>query len=396
VLYFFLSYARGPDDPYIRRFYDDLCNEVRAHAGLDQTDEVGFFDIHNIELGDHWPQALVDAIAKCSCFLALYSPAYFLSRPCGREWTLFAQRSAGGGNPRVQGLVPVVWLPPKELPEVAQSIHYGIDVQEAAYHQHGLRQMLRLHSLHDPYYVFLNAIATHIVAVAGSDQAPPSGLSEQDFARLDSAFHPPGPGAVSGSADTLHFVVAAPTRAEAEAIARDGSFYGTDPLHWSPFGPGRPLRDYAQKVASEYGFEATFAGLDQLTERIKTARQRNHIVVLLVDPWCVDVAAHRDLLRDYDRQREQVSAMLVVMSPVDAQTEANSGRLADLMSEVLGSSERRLGQIMSRRSIITGPSFEADLAVVLAEARNRLVVDGQISRRPPPGKYPPRPMLEGP
>ncbi|WP_433206712.1 TIR-like protein FxsC [Dactylosporangium sp. CS-047395] len=390
MLYFFLSYARGTDDLFVRRFYDDLCNEVRAHAGARQSEEVGFFDLHNIDPGQHWPQALIEAIAECRCFLALYSPAYFLSRPCGKEWTLFGQRSAGEDNPRVQGLVPIVWLPPRELPEVARSLHYGIDVPEVEYHRHGLRQLLRLERLHDAYNEFLTNIAEHIVDIA--DRAPPTGLLAQNFELLDSAFHQPG----SGSGATLHFVVAAPTRPEAEAIERDGECYGTDPLHWSPFGPGQPLKDQAQRIASEFGLEASFSGLDQLADRIKAARQHNHIVVLLVDPWSFDVAAHRDMLREYDRHREHVSAVLVVMSETDAQTQAHGSRLADLMHDVLTNSERRLGEVMSRRSVNTGQSFEADLTVVLAEARNRRVVDGQVSRRRPPGKFPPRPMLEGP
>jgi FxsC-like protein len=397
VLYFFLSYARGPDDLFVRRFYDDLCSEVRVLAGCGHDDEVGFLDNHNIEPGQHWPRALINAIAECKCFVALYSPAYFLSRPCGKEWRLFQQRSLFGPDSPVQGLVPIVWLPPRELPEVARSVHYDLDVPEEDYRRRGLRQLLRLQRMHDAYIDFLSTIAERIVDAA--QESPPAGAVDLDFEQLESAFHPIEPGAGDGGelpTQTIHFVVVAPTRAEADAIARDGGFYGADPLHWAPFGPGQPLRDYAQKVASEFGFEALFTGLDRLADRIKVARQHNHIVVLLIDPWCVDVAAHRELLREYDRHREHVAAMLVVMSAADTQTQAHSTRLADLMHETLGNNERRLGEVMWRRSVITGPSFEADLAVVLAEARNRLAADGRVYRRPPPGDYPPRPILAGP
>ncbi|MER7281506.1 TIR-like protein FxsC [Dactylosporangium sp. NPDC000244] len=407
MLYFFLSYARGPDDVFVRKFYSDLCNEVRAHAGVGHDVEVGFLDNHNIEPGQHWPQALVDAIADCSCFLALYSPAYFLSRPCGKEWKLFEQRSHGSHfdeSPRIQGLIPIVWLPPRELPPEVQAVHYDLDVADEDYRRRGLRQLLRLQRNRDAYLEFLSNIAERIVTAARTP--PPRGSVNQDFAQTDSAFHLSRLGledsgelpARFGTGQMIHFVVAAPTRAEAEGIERDGGFYGADPLEWSPFGPGQPqpLREYAQKVASDAGFESMFTGLDRLADRVKMAQQYNHIVVLLVDPWSADVAAHRERLLEIDHLRDHVSAMLVVMSATDPQTQANSPRLVDLMHDTLGNNERRLGEVLSRRSVLTWPSFEADLAAVLAEARNRLVADGRISRRPPPGDYPPRPILEGP
>ncbi|GAA4253300.1 hypothetical protein GCM10022255_053620 [Dactylosporangium darangshiense] len=407
MLYFFLSYARGPDDLFVRKFYNDLCSEVRVHAGRSHDDEVGFLDNHNIEPGQHWPQALVNAIAECSCFLALYSPAYFLSRPCGKEWKLFELRSrpsARDDSTPLPGLIPIVWLPPRELPEVARSVHYDLDVQEDDYRRRGLRQLLRLQRMHDAYIDFVSTIAEHIVAAGRTP--PPRGFTDLDFEQLESAFHPAKAGpedsgelpARFGTGQTIHFVVAAPTRAEAEAIERDGDFYGADALHWAPFGPQQPqpLREYAQKVASEFGFESLFTGLDRLADRVKVAQQYNHIVVLLVDPWSAEIAAHRERLLEYDHHRDHVSAMLVVMSAADAQTQAHSARLADLMHDTLGNNERRLDEVMLRRSVLTWPSFEADLAVVLAEARNRLVADGRVYRRPPPGDYAPRPILEGP
>jgi hypothetical protein len=75
VLYFFLSYARGDDDIFVKRFYQDLCGEVRVLVGTARDEEVGFLDNYNIEPGHHWPQALVTALAECASFLALYAPA---------------------------------------------------------------------------------------------------------------------------------------------------------------------------------------------------------------------------------------------------------------------------------------------------------------------------------
>jgi FxsC-like protein len=132
----------------------------------------------------------------------------------------------------------------------------------------------------------------------------------------------------------------------------------------------------------ELGFESLFTGLDRLGDRVKVAQQHNLIVVLRLDPWSADVAADREQLLEYDHHREHVSAILVVMSARDVQTQDHSGRLAKFMHNTLGIGERRLRRVTLRRSVLTGPSFEADLAVVLAEARNRLVADGRVFRRP--------------
>jgi FxsC-like protein len=399
VLYFFLSYARGPDDLFVRRFYNDLCSEVRVHAGLDRDAEVGFLDNHNIEPGQNWPQALINALADCHCFLALYSPAYFLSQPCGKEWTMFSSRSRGRDDDTPTGLIPVVWLPPRELPEVAKAVHYDLDVTDEDYRRRGLRQLLRLQRLHDAYIEFLDAIAERIVSVA--TMPPPRGVTQLDFDGLESAFHPRDAAgelaARLGGTQTVHFVIAAPSEEEAAAIGRRPEFYGAEPLDWAPFHPvqRRPLREYAQKVASDLGFASLFTGLDRLGDRIKLAQQHNHVVVLLVDPWSAEVESYRERLLEYDQNREHV-AMLAVMSADDEQTQEHSGRLGELMHATLGSSETRLDPLMLRTGVLTGPSFQADLAGVLTLARNRLIADGRVLRRPPPGHFGPRPILEGP
>jgi FxsC-like protein len=404
VLYFFLSYARGPDDIFVRRFYNDLCSEVRVHAGAGRDAEVGFLDNHNIEPGQSWSQALVSALAECTCFLALYSPAYFLSRPCGKEWTMFEQRSRASARDgaTVTGLIPLVWLPPRELPDVAKALHYDLDVPEDDYRRRGLRQLLRLQRLHDAYMEFISNVAERIVATAASP--PPRGSTHLDFERLESAFHrrsgqdvDAGELSAAGG-QMIHFVIAAPSRAEAESVGRNGAFYGEHSQDWAPFRPllAQPLREYAQKVASELGFQSMFTGIDQLGDRIKLAQQHNHIVVLLVDPWSAEVSAYRHLLEEYDDHREHVSAVFIVMSHADHETQERRGDLTQLMHRTLSNNERRLDEIMLRRSVLTGPSFEADLQAVLAEARNRLVAGGRIFRHPPPGHYAPRPILEGP
>jgi FxsC-like protein len=409
VLYFFLSYARGNDDIYVKQFYQDLCNEVRVLVGA-RDDDVGFLDNLNIDPGQHWPQALVDAVAECASFLALYSPAYFLSRPCGKEWTLFARRSqehVHEDSAQLSGLIPVVWHPPRELPGVARSLQYDLDLPDAAkeaYARRGLRQLLRLQRHKDDYLELVSAVADRIVEAAASP--PPPGSREIEFEQLESAFHLDSASADDDATDltslvatgqTIHFVTVALSRVEAESIHRSSTFYGDRPHDWAPFRPllPRPLGEYAQKVASEQGFRSTVKTVEQLNECLKLAQQQNHIVVLLIDAWSAELQRYRRMLEDFDHQ-DNVAAVLIVMSHNDPETQRRSHELADRMRRTLLNTERRLDEVMLRRSVLTGPSFEADLQVVLAEARNRLIKSGRVFRHPPHEPPGPRPILEGP
>ncbi|BCB82576.1 hypothetical protein Pflav_089860 [Phytohabitans flavus] len=119
MLYFFLSYARGDDDLSVQKFFHDLSAEVRAHAGLASGEEVGFFDVHSLEVGASWSPRLVDALSQCQSFIALVSPRYLLSEPCGREWAVFSDRIRRyerevGVTP--SALLPLLWLPHPSCP----------------------------------------------------------------------------------------------------------------------------------------------------------------------------------------------------------------------------------------------------------------------------------------
>src|SRR4051794_10004446 len=116
---FFLSYATGKpeDDKLVGRLYDDICADVVLHSG--RHAEVGFLDRREIRAGMDWSEALVDAVATCTVFVALCSPAYFTSVPCGREWTIFLERLRRARGPVARSaLIPLQWVV-AEMPPIA-------------------------------------------------------------------------------------------------------------------------------------------------------------------------------------------------------------------------------------------------------------------------------------
>lgn len=108
---FLLSYDREDGEGgYVRQFYDDLCDELARRAGWDK-DSIGYWD-QRVPVGARWPDRLVEALRTCRVFVPLYSPRFYGSAYCGREWWIFSERVGDYEAQARQAadlIVPVVW-----------------------------------------------------------------------------------------------------------------------------------------------------------------------------------------------------------------------------------------------------------------------------------------------
>ncbi|GAA4473473.1 TIR-like protein FxsC [Phytohabitans houttuyneae] len=411
MLYFFLSYARGDDDVSVQRFFHDLSAEVRAHAGLASGEEVGFFDVHSLEVGATWSPRLVEALSRCRSFIALVSPRYLLSEPCGREWAIFADRVRqyerdAGVNP--SALLPLIWLPPPQLPDAVAALQYHNDILTEAYTRTGLRQLMRLQRNQDSYYDLIVELARQIVQTAHSHDVPNANAGI-DFKEVPSAFHtrttsqaavPSEP----GLARNVQFVVAAPARGELTAnglggLDRDSQYYGATSVEWAPYRPTLPgpIVDYARTVAERRGFRSEVAGTDGLVQRIGEARRTNQIVVLLVDVWSTMLGEYRQALAECNQldqnAEDPVTAVMVPLSHDDQQAQFHRRQLTDSLRAIFFRRSIHGDDVMFRSSILTYQAFDADLQVVLEAARNRAFTSGTVHNRPT-GPSVSRPILQ--
>jgi hypothetical protein len=163
IIYF--SYARANNDAYLRRFVQDLCEEVRALVGASRDAQIGFFDQQDIELGEDWKATVADALATAQTVVAILSPAYFKSAFCGKELAVFQQRASQAPRGR-PALLPIVWMPwrPEETPEAVKPLQLQLGDPGAAYNTKGLRSLLKQVSLYEVTYVdFLQSVAQDIV-----------------------------------------------------------------------------------------------------------------------------------------------------------------------------------------------------------------------------------------
>jgi tetratricopeptide (TPR) repeat protein len=197
--YFFLSYRHTPKlvghdetDPdfYVAKLYSDLCNHLFNISSLPLADNLGFMD-RELRPGNQWTVKLANALATCRVFMPLYSPRYFGSENCGREWYAFAQRAAAmsaGGAEHLEAIVPALWVPvhPEQLPETARTIHYLIGDYSGAYATHGFYRLMRMSRYADDYEEAVYELACRIRDVAETSPVAPG--PPDDFDSLVNAF----------------------------------------------------------------------------------------------------------------------------------------------------------------------------------------------------------------
>lgn len=422
--YFFLSYARGDDSDSINRFYEDLCADVRDHAGLPRGTEVGFLDVHTIDIGAAWSPRLARYLASCGTFLALVSPRYLRSDMCGREWAVFASRlaqhTAPGGEPP-PALMPLLWLPPPKLPAVIEELQYHNELLPPAYRDKGLRQMIRLDRYRNEYVEFVDSLARQIVRTTEEAHVPPIALP-LDLQQVRSIFDSRGPtvrtpkmiapAPVNNRAPEsgpggqgVHIVVAAPSAADVTSaplaeLGRDARYYGATPVDWTPFVPEltMSLARFAQEIARQHEFTAVVTDVTNLPAALSEARTANHLVIILIDLWVTHLEEPRRILAQYDQPAgadEPLTAVMVPVSATDRHTQASHEELARALTQLLGNRLRSLDGVLVRTSILSHRAFDADLQVVLERSRNQAFRTHPPYHRPA-GRSGNRPILQGP
>lgn len=417
--YFFLSYARDDADGHLDKFYQDLCNAVRAKTGK-KLPEIGFRDQANMGLGDDWLYSLAEAIASAHVFVALCSPSYFASDMCGKEWQLFTElaRARGtGATGQPSNLLPITWFPTTHLPAAAQRLQHFHENLGDVYNREGLNYLCRFKRHEDDYWNFVMRFADRIVEV-GKTGPPPAPASTPDLEETANAFvvdrpvpPPPvesgsGPGkpfvaSTATSAPGPHgphhvtFVIVAAPLSEIQELRDLTHFYDANPFRWSPYQPDSPERICisAQRVAVGKDMTSELAHAlagTSIVDLLKQARERNQILALIVDVWTTHIETYHTVLLAYDADDTSTSPVLVPWSKDDPELSAHSeDHQAQLRTILPRISERQDSLFRSR--IPTIDDFRTDLDTMLDIAQSRIFQSGRVVRDTgddPPGRRP--------
>ncbi|WP_330328960.1 TIR-like protein FxsC [Streptomyces sp. NBC_00536] len=323
--YFFLSYAHtprlgttGPDvNESVERFFRDLCDEVMALADLPEGAAAGFMD-RQIGLGEGWSDRLGHVLATCRVFVPLYSPRYFASETCGKEWFAFAQRSlyerARGVEP-VEAIVPALWVLtlPEQMPRVARRVQFDSRPFGEDYTSEGLYALMRLRAFAQEYRQAVHALATRIVEVGES--APLPSRRTVDYLNVPSAFR-----AATRSEESLRIAVVAPTLRNLPE-GRDPRYYGDTPDDWNPYHPesARPLADVATGLAFQLNEQVDVSTLADEVTRVVRGVASSGPLILLVDAWALRVPELRAGLAALDAAREPGTIVLCARHRLDMQ-----------------------------------------------------------------------------
>ncbi|MFE3284490.1 TIR-like protein FxsC [Streptomyces sp. NPDC059233] len=345
--YFFLSYAHtprfgagGPDpDMWVERLFRDLCGHVMAMTDLPAGFPVGFMD-RDIRSGEGWSERLSEALANCRVFVPLFSPRYFTSQMCGKEWYAFAQRAihhgavSPGGQPP-EAIVPALWVPvpPSQLPGPAERLQFNHNTFGERYVTDGLYGLIKLRGYAEQYEKAVYELARRIVHVGKNvDLAP---VRPVDYRVVPSAFGTTGSPA-GGPSRTLHVTVAAASRHDLPE-GRSPEYYGESALEWNPYHPvaQRPIAYVAEDLVKNLNYQTTVASFDDEAGHFDSKQPPTRPEILIVDRWAVEDEHRRQRLAAFDQEHRPWINVVVPWNRYDSQSRAKEAELARRLEETL-------------------------------------------------------------
>ncbi|GAA0593550.1 hypothetical protein GCM10010394_23610 [Streptomyces crystallinus] len=380
---------------WVERLFRDLCGHVMALTDLPADAPPGFMD-REIRFGDGWSERLSGALASCRVFVPLFSPRYFASETCGREWYAFAQRAIqhrGHTNRPVEAIVPALWVPvpPDQLPGPAERLQFNHRALGDRYVTDGLYGLIKLRIFAEEYERAVYELAKRIVRVADETQIAPG--RHLDYRTAPSAF-----GAASPAPRRLHITVAAPTRHELPE-GRDDAYYGDSPLDWNPYHPvaARPLAYVAQDLARNLNYNVTVSSFDEEAPRFGSGHRPSRPEILLVDRWALTDEDRRARLAAFDAEHRPWVSVVVPWNRDDRQSRAAEAELTYRMEETMPVKLRQ-GRAASRPAADGVASMEAfgRLLPQVVEAANQQYLRYAEVYAPAGGTHTERPRLLGP
>ncbi len=388
--YFFFSYARRDrrqdTDAFIDRFHDDLCAELGRLEPAARV-ETSYRDTDRLILGDDWERELAAVLAQCRTMVALYSPAYFASKYCGKEWTAFhgrVRRHHELTGSLVPALIPVLWEPPTvELPGEVAAIQYVEPAMSEPYAKYGLRHLLRTDPTGEDYRRVVRVVAGRVKDAAARQLTE---LPMFDLGAIRGYFPSRSPlDTMAGeSAGLVRLFIAAGTAgaattagAAAAGATASGGWYGVKPWNWAPYHPPTSpgLAARAQQVIAAAGHATTLDEVStSLPGMLDQAREDNQVSILLVDPWAAASEKYAGPLAVYDGQNHPVTGVMIPAGTSEPAPGAARDALWNGVRQVFNRNWlQRSGPEQLFRVRVGREDFDDQLIIMVTVAQNKLM-----------------------
>jgi FxsC-like protein len=386
---FFFSFAsidwRQSKKDDLEILFKDLKAKLKEF-GLDGT---GFFAPDSIERGKEWEKELKEALPASSVLVPIYSPNYFKSVWCGKEWEVFWQRQqenrkappADVQDPEV--ILPVVWTADfLELPTRVPKVQYRDAVSDAAaYGAKGLGYMMQSPrkfpgKYGDFVHEFGKELAAMVKAQGAAKMRPIPNLEELDL---------PFPAHYKRGLSHVQYVFLAGRKDEMENVRTQRDCYGTfENRHdWRPCFPdvNQIAGDLARAVAmgsGKAGYEFVQPGsVPGLIATLRDASARKNIIAVVVDPWSLSLGNFKDFAEKFDAEAFPTSGVVVTWNEKDAETVK---KLPELKNRIDGHFRGRIArQEYYKDGVKTPDELREALIATFNTAQERLLEGGQIA-----------------
>ncbi|WP_406865268.1 TIR-like protein FxsC [Streptomyces sp. HUAS MG47] len=402
--YFFLSYAHTPrygpggqdPDMWVERLFRDLCGHVMAMTDLPAGAPPGFMD-REIRSGEGWSERLGEVLATCRVFVPLFSPRYFASEMCGKEWFAFEQRTISHHarhNKPAEAIVPALWVPvpPEQLPGPAERLQFNHRAFGDRYVTDGLYGLIKLRVFAEEYERAVYELARRIVSVADSAAVAPS--RPLDYRQAPSAFGAKG----SSGPRPIQVTIAAPTRHDLPP-GRSPEYYGETPHDWNPYYPdaARPLAYVAEDLIRSLNYQVRLSSFDLDSGILDAKQPPTRPEILIVDRWALKDEARRKRLAAFDSEHRPWVSVIVPFSRTDRESAAEEDALTEIFTRTM---PVRMGQARAAvwaaaRGVPSMELFSQLLPQVVETAAQQYLRHATVYP-PAGGRHTERPRLRGP
>jgi FxsC-like protein len=385
---FFLSFAsadwrQGAKDD-LRVLFADLETKLKSFGFAGR----GFFSSRDIGRGQDWEKELLQVLPASRVIVPAYSPNYFKSLWCGREWEVFWQRQHENRlTPPLdvtaeEVILPVIWTGDfLELPSRVPKVQYKAAVSDSpVYLDKGLGYLMqspkRYPGKYDDFVYRFAAELGKMIRNQGADKM----RKLPNVYKMDLPF----PGTYKRGLKHVRYVFLAGRHDQMQHVRATLTPYGQfeSRLDWRPCFPtiDRSAGDIARAVAQESGKDGYEfvepAGATALLEAMREANHRNNVIAVLVDPWSLSLHSFKEFAEKFDGEAFPTSGVIVTWNIGDGET---PGHLPVLKNRLADQFRGRVGRQEYYNPDVSTPEELRDAIVAtFAAAQERLLAAGAI------------------
>ena len=207
---------------------------------------------------------------------------------------------------------------------------------------------------------------------------PPLGTVKSAFATEPPPEAAPGAATLQSLSNTgpgfAHFVFVAGRKQELQVVRKALTAYAREGRLWKPYLPGieKPIALFTQRAATEADLQHEVLPLsDAFLKQLDAADDTNTIVVLVVDPWTLNVKSYQEYMKSYDKRNLVSCAVLVVSNPDDSDDALTAEELQAKVRETFRNSLTNKN-VYVRATIKSATDLSAELVLAIVEIRRRL------------------------